>query len=400
VETTKTITYEKLKDKLKGEIFGELIPETSKKIIEDLFEKPEMKKLFEEHNKLVAQGVDLKKQAEQDVPFAQSARFIRALHADDRKTLAEIQKAEIDKWERKNGLTYMSEGDNVQGGYLVPVEYYDEIMRLPCAYGIARRDCRIIPMNSSVMHITTSAGLPTTYWIGEAAQKVESKPTFGRVTLTAVKQIALVVFTDDLLADATPPLVQYIIEVTREAIAQGEDEALFNGNGGAGITGVLACGTQVTMDNNRQSFTQVHTDDIIRLPDAVACNAEVGGKYYFHKNILTHLRLLKATTGAYILNEVPVTGGPGTLNGYPFEVSPQMPNNADDAVDTPFIIFTNMKRTVAFGDRQMLTVKMADQATITAVNLFVYDMQALRFVERLDIECLLPTGIAVLYTAP
>ena len=77
-----------------------------------------------------------------------------------------------------------------------------------------------------------------------------------------------------------------------------------------------------------------------------------------------------------------------------------MSNNADDGKDTPFVIFTNMKRTVGLGDRQTLQMKLADQATISGTNLFVYDMQALRFVERLDIECLIPTGITVLYTAP
>lgn len=389
--------YEELKVKLLEDFKGEIIPG----ITEEFLEKPEMKKLFEEHSKLVAQGIDPKKQAEEEVPFAQSARFIRAVHANDIKELAVIREEEKSKWVRKTGIsTYLSEGDNVQGGYLVPVEYYNEIMRIPCAYGIARRDCRIIPMNTLTMNIATSAGLPTTYWIGEAAQKVESKPTFGRVTLTAVKQIALVVFTDELLADATPPIVQYIIEVVREVIAQGEDEALFNGNGGAGITGVLACGTAVIMDNNRQAFSQIHSDDLLKMVDTVACNAEVGAKYYFHKHTLTWLRTLKDTTGNYILRESPVTGGPSTLWGYPYETSPQMPNNADSAVNTPFVIFTNMKTTVAFGDRQTLTMKLSDQATISGTNLFVYDMQALRFVERLDIECLLPTGIAVLYTAP
>lgn len=388
--------YEELKEKLLVDFKSEIIPG----ITQEFLDRPEMKALFEEHNKLVASGVDPKVQAEQEVPFAQSARFIRAVHTGDRKDLAEIQKEEAPKWKRKNGLIYMSEGDNVQGGYLVPVEYYNEIFRLVCEYGIARRDCRTIPMNSSTMHLSTSAGLPTTYWIGEAAQKVESKPTFGRVTLEAVKQICLVVFTDELLADATPPIIQYIIEVVREVILRGEDDALFNGNGGAGIAGVLSCGTQVTMDNNRQAFSQVHTDDLIRLIAAAACGSRTNGKFYFHYDILTWLRELKTTTGAYILNESPVGGGPPTLWNKPYETSDVMPDNTDSAVDTPFIVFADFKKTVAFGDRQSLTMKLADQATITGTNLFVYDMQALRFVERLDIECLLPTGITVLYTAP
>ncbi|MCK4482886.1 phage major capsid protein [Candidatus Bathyarchaeota archaeon] len=392
------MNYDELKSKLLEDFKGEIIPG----ITEEFLEKPEMKKLFEEHSKLVAQGIEPKAQAEEEVPFAQTARFIRAIRSNDKKEIAEIQKEEKPKWERKNGLsTYLSEGDNVQGGYLVPVEYYSEIFRLICEYGIARRDCRIIPMNSSTLHLTTSAGLPTTYWIGEAEVKVESKPTFGRVTLEAVKQICLVVFTDELLADATPPIVQYIIEVVREVILRGEDDALFNGNGvGGGIAGVLSCGTAVIMDNNRQAFSQVHTDDLIRLVAAAACGSRKGGKFYFHYDTLTWLRELKTTTGAYILNESPVGDGPPTLWNKPYETSDVMPDNSNSAVNTPFIVFGDFKKTVAFGDRMTLTMKLADQATISGTNLFTYDMQALRFVERLDIECLLPLGITVLYTAP
>jgi HK97 family phage major capsid protein len=394
--------YEELESKILTAAKDTIAPA----VLEGILEKPELKKLFEEHNKLVAQGYAPK--PEDIVPLTQSARYIRTMFAmrngvvGAAAEMAKIQEEEKPKWIAQYGkktLTYMNEGDNVQGGYLVPVEYYNEIMRIPCGYGIARRDCRIIPMNSSTMNIPTSAGLPTTYWIGEGIEKPESKPTFGRVQLIAVKQICLVVFTDELLADATPPIVQYIIEVVREVMLQGEDEALFNGNGGAGITGVLACGTQVVMDNNRQSFSQIHSDDLLKMVDAVACNAEVGGKFYFHKHILTWLRTLKDTTGNYILQPA-VGNAPPTLWSYPYETSPQMPNNADDAVNTPFVIFTNMKKTVAFGDRQALTTKMLTEATVDSTNLAVYDMTALRFVERLDIECLLPTGIAVLYTAP
>lgn len=157
------VKYEALKTRLLKDFKDEVIPGITKEFLE----KPEMVKLFEEHNKLIAQGINVKTMAEEEVPFAQTARFIRAVHKSDRKELADIEKEEAPKWKQKNGLIYMSEGDPVQGGYLVPVEYYNEIFRLICEYGIARRDCRIIPMNSSSMKIATSAGLPTTYWIGE-----------------------------------------------------------------------------------------------------------------------------------------------------------------------------------------------------------------------------------------
>jgi len=399
------LEYEELEANILTAVKEKMIPGITKEFLES----EKMKGLFEDHEKLIAQGADVKAMAEEEVLFAQSARFIQAIIASKNgspkafEELEKIKAEEMPKWIARVGqktLTYMSEGDNVQGGHLVPIEFFNEVQRIPCSYGIARRDCRVIPMTSSSMRIPTSAGLPTMYWITtEGDEKSESKPTFGLITLNPKVGYILVVFTEELLADATPPIVQYIIEVSKEALSAGEDNALFNGNGGAGITGVLACGTAVIMDNNRQAFNQIHSDDLLDLIDGVACNAEANAKFYFHKNILTWLRKLKDGQGNYILQ--PAVGSlPPTLWGYPYETSPMMPSNANSAVNTPFVIFTDMKRTVAFGDRQQLMMKLADQATISGINLFTHDMQALRLTERFDIECLLPTGITILYTAP
>jgi len=399
--------YEEIEAKILTAVKGTVAPE----VIKNILERPEMKKLFDEHNTLVAQGAKAEAMVEQKVHLAQTARFTRAQWRAAHKgtpenfeELAKIKTEEESKWLARVGqktLTYMNEDTPAQGGYLVPTEYYDEIMKIDCEYGIARRDCRIIPMNRKSIDIPALLTRPTGYWIGEGVQKPESKPTFTKITLTAVKLICLIVMTDELLADATPPIMQFIIELAREVIAMNEDDALFNGNGGAGIAGTISCGTQVVMDNNRQAYSQVHTDDLLKLVDAVVCGGRKGGKFYFNFNILTWLRLLKTTTGAYILNDMPVGGAPKTLLGYPYETSDVMPDNATAPQNnTGFIVFGNFKKTVGFGDRQTLVTTMSNEATVDGTNLYEYDMTAMRFVERLDIECLLPTGIAVLWTAP
>jgi len=395
----KITTYEQLEERILSSVKEKMIPGITKEFLDS----EKMKGLFEDHEKLIAQGADVKAMAEKKVPLAQAARFQRALYAKDTVELAKIQAEELPKWIAKIGgktITYMNETTPAQGGYLVPTEYYEEIMKIDCEYGIARRDCRIIPMNRLSIDIPTLLTRPTAYWIGEGEQKVESKPTFSKVTLTAVKLICLIVMSDELLADATPPIMQFIIELVRNVIAMNEDDALFNGNGGAGIAGTLSCGTQVTMDKNRQAFSQIHTDDILKLVNAVVCGARKGGKFYFNYNTLTWLRTLKTTTGAYILNESPVAGQPPTLWNFPYETSDVMPADADSLPNTPFIVFGDFKKTVALGDRQTLVTSLSNEATIDGTNLFEYDMTAIRFVERLDIECLLPTGITVLYTAP
>lgn len=386
------------KQELLMEFKEKLIPEVSTAI----FENPELKKLFEEHATLIA----TKAKPKEDVKFAQTAKFFRALSRKDKKELGEVYKEELPKyqklWNVKTGVSpLMSEGDAEQGGNLVPVEYTAELQRLPCIYGLARSDCRIWPMKSKSRTIPTVSQMPTTYWIGENVAKTPSKPKFGLITLTAVKQIALIVFTEELLADATPPLIQILLELTKEQMSRGEDLALWTGNGGAGIVGILADPNvhQEVMDNNRQSFTQVHPDDCLKLITAVNCNSEEGGAFYMHKTIWEIIRTYKSTTGSYVWQD-PNKPDKKTIWGYPVKLSPVMRSITADAINTPFIIFGNLKRSVAFGDRQALTVKLLTEATIMGTNLAEYDLQALRFVERVDIEVVLPGGISVLYTAP
>ena len=405
VEGVIEMSYEELEKK----ILGKIKDEGFKDVTKELLETPEMKKLFEQHQNREIDPND--KVNGEPVKFGQTAKFFRAIMKNDTAELAKIAEEEKKKyievlgWTEKALTHYLTETDNAQGYYLVPIEYYAEIMALPIKYGIARRDCRIVPMTRAKLTIPTLATRPTTQWIAPRValsyrEKNVTKPTFGLVTLDACKQCKIVVFEEELIADATPPIVEFVRNLMVEAFLYGEDDALFNGNGGNGITGILATAgvNTVTMGAGNISFANITADDLLDMIDVLPDGVEKGGKFYFHKNILTHIRKLKDKQDQYIWN-APANNAPGTIWGYPYETVPTMPDNGDSAKSTVFVIFGDLKRCVLFGDRQSLQVKLLTEATVDGTNLAEFDLIGLRFVERLDIEVGLPDGLAVLKTA-
>jgi len=399
-----------MKFKNKEELIASLVPGVSK----SFFEQPEIKELLEKHEAIKNVNVD-DLQGRKETKYIQASRFMRALAQGNQTKLKEINEEQHDAYfkhfygmygddiEKKALTTYLNETVGAEGQYLVPLEYYVGIFEIICAYGVARRECLNVPVARQEMKLNSITGLPTTYWIGEKAKKTESKPTFDQKALKPEKQIALIPFSEEVLADATPPLIALLVRLTGRAMMAGEDAALWSG-AGTGVCGGAGVGIlndtnvyTVPMDAGQTSFEDITYKHLLALADAVDCESDEGGSFYLNKNILRWLREQEDLQGRPILQPANA-GEPPQLVGYPFIKSSKLPGNAADATDTPFMVFGNLKNCVAFGDRQAMAVKLLTEATISDVNLAVYDLQALRFVERVDIEIMLPKGISVLKT--
>lgn len=381
--------------------------------VKSVFETPEMKELFEAHEKI--KNIDPKDLVEKNVPHAQSARLLRAMARGDREELKAVSEEEHDKYlkymygiygadiEMKALTTYLNETTGSEGAHLVPLEYYQELFEVKTSYGVARDECLIIPMTSKEMKINKYLTEPTTSWITEFVKKPVSKPAFDQIALKPEKQVCILPFTEELLADATPPLVQFLIRVTSKAFKKGEDTALWNGVGtdvcgGAGV-GVLknASVKKVTMKAGHTSFSDISFDYILELIDAVDGDMEEDGKFFMNKNVLHKLMGVKDANERYLWSP-PTSLTPGTIWGYLYRKSSLLPGNAADLPNTPFMAFGNFKECVALGDRQAMAIKLLTEATIDGTNLAEYDLQALRFVSREDIEVVLPEGVSVLWT--
>ncbi|MBN2202339.1 phage major capsid protein [bacterium] len=294
--------------------------------------------------------------------------------------------------------TTLDETTGAQGLVLVPEEFMGEVWRLIPLYGIARRDCRVVPMSRKVKSIQTLATGVTAYWVTEGNAITKGEPTFGDIDLTAKKLAALVANTEEFLEDAGIEVLQLVAQLVAEAMAQAEDTALFTGT--SPITGIFAKTgvTQVTLAAGKTAFANITYDDILDIVDSLTAAGLRGAKFYFHNNTMTILRKLKDNNGRYILQE-PLNGLPGSLAGYPYELSDVMPGTSSSAANTNFIAFGNLRQCAAFGDRKQLAVKQLTEGTVGTENLGEECKTALRFVERADIAIPVPAGLTRLKTA-
>lgn len=281
----------------------------------------------------------------------------------------------------------LSEGVDAAGGYLVPVEFMAEVIRVIPTFGIARKSCRRIPMGAKSKTIPKLTGGVTTYWTDEKGVKKQSTPSFGLVTLTAKKLAGICPSTDELLEDSAIDVYNLLVELFAEAFAREEDTQLFTGSGSP-ITGIFNKAGVNSVQLSNKSILLMTADDLLDMTSAVDDFSEKNGKFYLNRTVFNVLRKLKSTDKQYIF-QPPTAGAPGTIWGYDYERTPVLPGVADDAVSKKFLCFGDL-RYVMLGDRQKMTVDIFKAGMIGSTNLITQDMQAIRIVERLDIQVAVP----------
>ena len=277
----------------------------------------------------------------------------------------------------------LSEGTNAAGGYLVPLEFQAEVIRVIPTYGVARKNCRIIPMGAKSKTIPSLTAGVSTYWTEEKGTKGQTTPSFGLVTLTAQKLAGICPTTEELLEDSAIDVYNLLVELFAEAFAKEEDTQLFTGDGTT-ITGIFNASGVNSVELSGDSITEITADDLLDMVSAVDDFSEKNGKFYLNRTVLNILRKLKDKNDQYIF-QAPTAGAPGTIWGYPYEKVQVLPGTGKDAVSTKFLVFGDLKY-VLFGDRRGMTVDIFKQGMIGDTNLITQDMQAIRIVERLDMQ--------------
>ena len=134
----------------------------------------------------------------------------------------------------------LNEGDMAQGGYLVPVEFRDQLLKTSLEASIVKARATAIPMqtNRIVIPAVVDTDHSTNYFGGiipdrtaEHGSKSATKPRFDQVALTLHKLTGMVYVTDELLEDSPisiPPLLDALFG---GAIAFEEDDAYLQGTG-------------------------------------------------------------------------------------------------------------------------------------------------------------------------
>jgi len=316
--------------------------------------------------------------------FSKTVKFLKALAGGDVQTCKTMSNEVRVK-------ANLSEGSTSGGGFLVPEEFASEILRLAPTYGVIRQNCRIIPMSSDVKSIPKAGGTElTAQWVNEAGQIKSTDPTFGQVQLIINKLAAIPVVTSELLADANIDVIAYLSELIAEAFAYQEDYQGFNGTGSPFVGILGATGVPTYPLPSGTGFICLSYPDLVKSTTELYDAATANAKFYLHRTIIGHLRGLITTAGAPII--LPTAKD---FAGFPFvstEVLPGTRHSTANTDATQFMVFGDLRKTIAMGQRAGIEMKISDQATVGSNNLFEKDMQALRMIERVSFGVLLPSA--------
>jgi HK97 family phage major capsid protein len=240
---------------------------------------------------------------------------------------------------------------------------------------------------------------------------------------------------NDLLADASVNVADWLLSLAGEALANMIDYQGFIGgaNSGDPFLGILNYPSTTTIDPTgakvssyvlpatETSFSkyQVMDDSSVAIGDLEESILD-GAAFYFNRTVWAKLRTQKDTAGNYILPFAGLAkpnpsmenypgGGPlkpaGEILGYPVYTNRWLPavgassvNGFSDTVSTNFGVFGNMSA-FAFGDRGEMRVGQFESGSFGGKEIALADQRGIVYKHRHALSLVLPRAMVVIKTA-
>lgn len=306
----------------------------------------------------------------------------------------------------ENGIsmeaTAQTEGNNFNGGYLVPEQFDNTMIDLRLQYGIFRQYAENVNMASETMtRPRRTAGL-TAYFVAEDSAITESNMTWDRVNLVAKDLYVISRMTNQLSDDAVISIGDALAGEMAYAFASKEDNCGFLGDGTSTYGGIVGLKTKVTASTSGlvtaasgtaaswAGVTLANFNSMVGLLPTYARTPNT--KWYcspsFYGGAIQ--RVEYAAGGNSVANLV--AGTPPSFLGYPVIVSEVLP-----AVGTAEVVcfLGDLRAAAMFGNRRGTSIAFSDSAVINSVSMFERNETAVRAWERFDIVVHSPNSTAV-----
>jgi HK97 family phage major capsid protein len=284
------------------------------------------------------------------------------------------------------------ESINEDGGFLVPVEFENDLIDLREQYGIFRQFAKIYPMSRETKLVPRRTGGLTAYFKGEAQAATASKKGWDNVQLVAKKILAFAYISTELDEDAIINIGDDLAGEIAYAFAALEDDCGFNGDGTSayggivgvrsklrGVDGTIANikGLKVASGNAYSEITLADFNGVVSLLPQYADTPRTG--WFVHKTFY-HGVMEKLMLAAGGVTAAEVAQGRRTLifMGYPVHISQKMPST--EANDQICALFGDLALAAAMGDRRATTIAMSEHSA------FDTDELAIRGSQRFDIN--------------
>lgn len=291
--------------------------------------------------------------------------------------------------------TYGSEGTAADGGYALPPDFRQEIMKLVSAEDqlLSRTDQQITSSNAITLPLDSttpwqSSGGLLGGWFAEGAAITGSKPALGELKVTAYKLGALVPMTDELLEDI-PAMTRYLQRKVPEKLNFLINDAIIAGDGSGKPQGLLsaACKVAVAKETSQTAAT-VNATNLVKMYNRMYAPCRANAVWLVNQDVEAQLQLL---TMPGTNPSVPAYMPPGGFSQNPYATlfgRPVLPFESCSALGTEGDII------LADLSQYLSVVKAGGLRSDVSIHLyFDSDHTAFRFVMRVGGQCYWPAAI-------
>ncbi len=326
------------------------------------------------------------------------------------------------------------------GGFIVPPDYMNEIIELLRPAAVVRAaGPRVIPMPRGTMTLPGQASAATASYGTETAAIASSQQGLNQKVASFKKLTALVPVSNDMMRYADPAVDAFVRDDLVNVIALREDAAFLLGDGTQatpmGFTGFAnawvanqggtpgvwsstadstaavdgAAGSSTTGQNggcfitSNETYTEATVINELTGMIQKLDSANVPDKkrvWFFNPRTYNYLFGLTNQLGLYVFRD---ELSDGTLYGYPFKKTTQIPTNIWDTTgtnkDCSFVMLAEMTEAMIF-DSMSLELAVSREGTYqdasgNTVSAFQYDQTLIRAIAEHDFQLRHDSAVAI-----
>jgi HK97 family phage major capsid protein len=284
----------------------------------------------------------------------------------------------------------LGESSGATGGYIVPPDFYQQLLAIAAEESTFRPNAFVMPMNSATLHfpyldISTAQaagnspffGGVIANWTSEAQTRTEVEPKFKMMELKAQELSGYSVSSNILLQDAAFGLEKFLFTLFGKACAWYEEYAFLQGNGVGKPMGLLNAGATVTaLTGGRTAANHLRYADIATMLSLLLPASFGRAHWWISPSVIPDLLQLQdgASRAIFIsIDQGAVKPPIWKLLNMPVHVTEKLP-----ALGTAGDIILADPSLYVIGDRMMLEVAASEH-----VN-FLANQMTWRFVQRVD----------------
>jgi HK97 family phage major capsid protein len=297
--------------------------------------------------------------------------------------LEKIYSSSFQPWQK----AALGESSGATGGYIVPPEFYQQLLQVAAENSTFRQRAFVQPMASATLQfpyldITTAQaagnspffGGVIASWTAEAQTRTETEPQFKMMELKAQELSGYSVSSNILLQDAAFGLEQFLMQLFGVAVAWYEEFAFLQGNGVGKPLGILNAPAAVKVARNTASH--FYFADIANMLKSLLPASYNRACWYISPTVVSDLLQLKDGSNRALfvsIDQGAVKPPVWKLLNLPVTITEKLP-----PLGTTGDVMLVDPKLYVIGDRMMLEVAASEH-----VN-FLKNQMTWRFVERID----------------